>query len=106
MSQVNQDVSAVDYAVDGGLLVLIGAATVEQTGLLPGETYVFLASDPCLCRWGAGDASIADGGFGFAVGPNPVVVVCPTGVTAVNVIELSAASAATAALAISRVSAT
>lgn len=92
-----------DYSTDSGLVILIGATTVEQTGILPGETYEFLASDPCVCRWGADDASAADGGFDFVVGHVISRVRCPAGVTAINVIELSAASAATAVLAISRV---
>ena len=104
MSQVNQNVSAPKYVVDGGLLILIGAATVEQTGMLPGETYAFLATDPAVCRWGADDASAADGGFDFLVPPGILVfAVCPSGDTAINVIELSAASAATAAMGVSRV---
>ncbi len=92
------------YVIDDGQLILIGAATVEQTGFEAGETYEFVASDPCLCRWGAGDATIADGGFTFCVPANlPIRAVCPSGISAVNVIELSAASAATAALAVSKV---
>jgi hypothetical protein len=94
---------SINYKTDGGLLVLIGAATVEQTGLVSGEIYEFVASWPCLCRWGADDASIADGGFDFAVPAGGMVVSqCPEGVTAINVIELSAESNAAAALAISQ----
>jgi hypothetical protein len=97
------------YATDGGLLVLVGAATVEQTGMKPGRTYEFVMSDTngvtALCRWGADDASIADGGFDFAVPSGAVVrAVCPTGDSAINVIEAEAGATATAALLISEVS--
>ncbi len=89
------------YTVDGGLIVLIGAATVEQTGFSAGQTYEFLASDPCLCRWGAGDATIADGGFDFACPAGSIIrAVCPSGDSAINVIEMTSASDGAATLAI------
>jgi len=93
------------YARDGGLLVLLGAATVEQTGMVAGRTYEFAADDgAALIRWGAGDASIADGGFDFCVPRNCTVrSTCPAGVTAVNVIEANAGSVATATLTIADV---
>ncbi len=92
------------YAVDGGLIILIGAATVEQTGMIGSQVYQFTASDPCLCRWGADDASIADGGFDFAIGAGETMeAVCPPLDTAINVIELSSGSATAATLAISRI---
>jgi hypothetical protein len=96
------------YTPEGGLLVLVGATTVEQTGMKPGETYEFAMSDAngvaALCRWGGDNASAADAGFDFAV-PSGAVVrsVCPTGDTAINVIEAEAGASATAALLISRV---
>ena len=83
---------------------MIGAATVEQTALIGGELYEFVASDPCLCRWGADDATIADGGFDFAVPANfPIRARVPFSITAINVIEASAASAATAVLLMSKI---
>ena len=93
-----------DYAVDGGTIILITAATVEQTGMRAGATYDFVATGgTALCRWGAGDATIADGGFDFAVPPGVVVsAICQTGDTAINVIEAESGSSATAVLAISR----
>ena len=94
-----------NYVVGGGLLILLGATTVEQTGLLPGHEYDFVATGgTALCRWGAGDASIADAGFDFSVPPGAVVRArCPTGVTAINVIEAEAGSTATAVLTVGRV---
>lgn len=96
---------ATKYAVDGGLLVAIGATTVEQTGLLPGHIYEFAAiGGMALCRWGADAAATADAGFDFAVpAGGKVRARCPTGDTAINVIEAEASSTATATLAISRV---
>lgn len=100
MAQPNR----LDYFPQGGLLVLITAATVEQTGMLPGALYEFVASDPCLCRWGADNATIADGGFDFAVPAGAVIrAYCPVGDTAINVIEATSASDGAATLLISRV---
>jgi hypothetical protein len=96
-----------DYVADGGLLILLGAATVEQTGMLPGHTYEFSVSDAngvsALARWGTDDAAIADGGFDFAIPSGTTVRSrCPTGVTAINVIEAEAGASATAAVIIAR----
>lgn len=93
------------YAIDGGDIVLLGAATVEQTGLVAGRTYEFVVvGGLALFRWGADDASIADGGFDFAVPEGAVVrSVCPDGDTAINVIEGDGSSTATAAVFISLV---
>ena len=94
------------YAVDGGFIVLLGAITVEQTGMLPGETYEFKAFDGnALCRWGTDAASAADGGFDFGVRRNGDVVrvLCPAGITAINIIEATVDSSATAAVAIARI---
>ncbi len=92
------------YAKDSGKLVLITAATVEQTGLTAGRTYEFVASWPCVCRWGADDASIADGGFDFAIPAGGTVrAICPSGDSAINVIEASSESNAAATLLISEV---
>lgn len=96
------------YKRAGGLLVLLGAATVEQTGMVAGRTYEFVTAgdsgDTALVRWGADDASIADGGFDFAVPVGAVIrSVCPAGVTAVNIIEAEAGTSATAAVLIAEV---
>lgn len=93
------------YAAGGGLLVLLGASTVEQTGMLPGHVYEFVSTGgTALCRWGASDAAIADGGFDFSVPPGAVVRArCPTGTTAINIIEAEAGSTATAVVTIARV---
>ena len=98
--------SSAEYVQSGGKLVLIGSTTVEQTGLVAGRTYEFVAIDGgALCRWGAADAVIADGGFDFAVPKNggPVRSVCPAGASAINVIESDGASVATAVLLIAEV---
>lgn len=94
---------ALKYKADGGLLVLLGATTVEQTGMKAGTSYEFSVSDAngvtALVRWGADDASAADAGFDFAV-PSGTTVrsVCPSAVTAVNIIEAEAGTSATAAV--------
>ncbi len=95
-----------NYATDGGLLVLITAASVEQTGLKAGEVYEFVASWPCVVRWGADDATIADGGFDFACPAGSVIrATCPYGDAAVNVLEASAESNTDATLLISHLKA-
>ncbi len=94
------------YVAGGGLLILLGAATVEQTGLLPGAKYEFKSADGnALIRWGTEDASAADGGFDFCVRRNgdSIRAMCPPGITAVNVIEATVDSSATAAVLMSRI---
>jgi hypothetical protein len=93
------------YIRDGGKLVLLGAATVEQTGLIAGNTYEFTAvGGTALLRWGADDATIADGGFDFALSPgNTIKAVCPAGDSAINIIEAEAGTTATAAVLIAQV---
>jgi hypothetical protein len=93
------------YKASGGLLVALGASTVEQTGIVAGRTYEFQSTGgSALVRWGAADAVTADGGFDFAVcRNNPIRAVAPAGVTAVNIIEAEASSAATAVVLISEV---
>ena len=67
------------------------ATTAEQTGMKPGATYEFTCTAACVARWGADDASAADGGFDFAVPTGAVVrSVCPTGDTAINIIRVAA----------------
>ncbi len=100
------------YVAAGGLLVLLGAATVEQTGLVAGRTYEFTVSSAgtagagggALARWGASDASIADGGFDFAIPSGSAIrSVCPAGITAINIIEAEGGTVATAVVLISEV---
>lgn len=93
------------YFLSGGILVLIGATSVEDTNFKAGETYDFTATGgTALCKWGPDNATIADGGFDFAVPPGAVVrATCPTGISALNVIEGEAGSTATAVLVAGRV---
>jgi hypothetical protein len=104
---MSQNQAGFNYAVDGGLIVALGATTVEQTGMLPGHTYQFSVSDAngvtALARWGADDASAADAGFDFAIPSGAIIeAVCPTGVTAINIIEAEAGASATAQVLIAR----
>lgn len=94
-----------DYVALAGKVVLIGAASVEQTGMLPGVEYEFVAIDgPCVCRWDTTDAAPADGSFTFAVVEgSPVRSTCPAGNTLLNVEEATSASVATAVLLISQI---
>jgi len=89
----------------GGQLILITAASVEQTGLLPGALYEFTAhGGGALCRWDTTAATIADGGFTFCVSAGETKRVrCPAGNTLLNVIEMDADSAAAATLILSEV---
>ena len=93
------------YVVDGGLVVLLGATTVEQTGLQPGATYEFVATGgAALVRWGADNASAADNGFDFCIPSGGLMIgTCPTSVTAVNIIEANADSTAAAVVTIARI---
>ena len=93
------------YVADSGLVVLLGAATVEQTGMVAGQVYEFTSTGgTAICRWGADDASAADGGFDFAVPPGAVVrAICPSGDSAINIIEAEAGSTATAVVTITKV---
>ena len=94
------------YVAGGALLVLITSASVEQTGLVAGRTYEAVAIDGgALIKYGTDAATIADGGFDFAVPKNapPMRFVMPAGVTLINVIESDGGSVATAVLLISEV---
>jgi len=93
------------YEPLGGFVVLITAASVEQTALEAGETYDFVAvGGTALCRWDTTAAAAADGSFTFAVPPGTVVLVKnPANNTLLNVIEAETGSTATAALLISKV---
>lgn len=92
---------------NGGIKVAVGATTVEITSLLPGRRYMVVhsaggdaavtQSGGAVVRWGADDASSANGGFDFAIPAGGIVLVRAPGTTA-NVIEMDNTSAATAAL--------
>lgn len=84
----------------GSKTVVFSDVTAEQTGMIPGRLYRFTAiGGQALVRWGADDATAADGGYDFAVVPGDAVVTrCPEGTTAFNVIESDAGSIATATL--------
>lgn len=94
-----------EFVQGGGLNIAIGATTVEQTGIVPGATYMFVARLGAACvAWGADDATVADGGFDFAVPVDGVVFAqAPEGITAVNVIEAEDGSDADAVLLVARV---
>lgn len=93
------------YEALGGKVILIGAASVEETGLEPGATYDFVATGgTALCRWDTTAAAAADGSFTFACPPGAVVRVRnPANNTLLNVIEAEAGSTATAVLAVCKV---
>ena len=88
-----------------GMHVLLGATTVEQTGITAGHLYEFTANGgSALVRWGAGDAATADAGFDFCVPQNGLVrAYAPAGTTAVNIIEANAISDALATVTIADV---
>lgn len=93
------------YAPLGGLVVLIGAASVEQTGLNPGAVYEFTAvNGAAVCRWDTTDAAPSDAGFTFFVAEGEVKRVRnPSGNTLLNVEEANSVSDAAAVLLISEV---
>jgi hypothetical protein len=77
---------------------------VQEDGIDDGHLYEFVATDPCVCRWGTDAASAADSGFDFAVPAGFAIRArAPAGVGSIEVIEASAASAATAVLMISKI---
>ncbi len=101
MSYPNDEVT---YKPLGGLHILIDIAA-EQTGLLPGALYEFVAhGGAAVCRWDTTAAVAGDAGFTFCVTPGvPVRVRCPILNTAglLNVIQANADSAAAASLTLS-----
>jgi hypothetical protein len=105
MSDNIDKVGAEEYGALSGLVVLITAASVEQTGLVPGAYYEFTATGgTALCRWDTTAAAASDGGFTFAVVPGETKRVRnPVGNTLLNVIEAETGSTATAVLTVSRV---
>jgi len=87
----------------GGFIVLLGAASIEQTGLTVGRTYqLTVVGGVALVRWDTDAAVASDGNFDFAVVPGQIVEVVARS-TMLNIIELDASSTATAAVAISEV---
>jgi len=93
-----------EYVAGSGKLILVGAASVEQTGFVVGHTYEATAIDGgALIKIGTNAATIADGGFDFAVEKNggPLRFVAQD--TLYNVIESDAGSVATAVLLIAEV---
>lgn len=105
MSDTISKAGAEAYEALGGIVVLIGATSVEQGGLAPGATYEFYAQGgAAVCRWDTIDAAPSDGGFTFVVGDGETKRIRnPLGNTLLNVEELDSSSAATAVLTLSRV---
>ncbi len=89
----------------GTLAIAITAASVEQTGLIPGAYYEMTAcAGSAVCRWDTSAATVADGGATFVVPANTTRVVRnPAANTLLNVIEADASSDATALLIITLV---
>jgi len=86
-----------------GLIVLITAASVEQTGLVVGRTYQFSSvGGVALVRWDTDAAVASDSNFDFAVPPGQLVYAVARS-TMLNIIELDTSSSATAACAIAEV---
>ena len=93
----------IKYKALGGLHILITAASVEQTGIIPGATYECVAfGGAAACRWDTTAAVMGDAGFTFVV-PEGVRmrVQAPADNTLINVIEASADSSTNAALTMS-----
>jgi hypothetical protein len=92
-----------DYLIGAGLYVLITAASVEQTGFIAGRTYEAAANGGgALVKFGTDAATIADGGFDFAV-PGGAVVRFIMQDTLLNVIEMDASSQTSASVTFSEV---
>ena len=105
MSDTISKAGSEEYEALGGLVVLITASSVEQTGLIAGAIYELSAiGGIALCRWDTTAAAASDGGFTFAVADGETKRVRnPDSNTLLNVIEADASSSATAVLVISRV---
>jgi hypothetical protein len=88
------------FVRSGSKTVVFSDVTAEQTGMIAGRLYRFSCiGGQALVRWGADDATVADGGYDFAVVPGAYIDVrCPPATTAFNVIESDAGSIATATL--------
>jgi len=100
MTDTIQKVGTEEYQALGGFVVLLGAVSVEQTGLEAGRVYEFtVTGGTALCRWDTTAAAATDGSFTFSVVPNTNIrVKCPIGNTLLNVIEAETGSTATAVL--------
>ena len=86
------------FVAAGGLVAVISDADVEQTGFKIGSYYRLTAGEAGgVGRWGATEATAADGGFDFALAPNESIVVVATA-AALSIKEFSSASASTALL--------
>lgn len=86
-------------------VVAITAASVEQTGLIPGAYYEMSAcGGSAVCRWDTSAATVADGGATFAIPAGSTrIVKNPAANTLINVIEADGSSDAAAQLVMSRV---
>ncbi len=92
-----------EYVAGSGKLILITAASVEQTGFIVGRTYEAVANGGgAAVKIGTNAATIADGGFDFVV-PAGSRMRFVAQDTLYNVIELDADSATAATLGISEV---
>jgi len=100
MTDTLSKVGSEEYQAIGGFVVLLGATSVEQTGLEAGRVYEFsVTGGTALCRWDTTAAAASDGSFTFAVVPNTYLrVKCPIANTLLNVIEAETGSTATAVL--------
>ena len=93
----------INFKALGGLIVLLGATTVEQTGLVVGRTYQFtVVGGVALVRLDTDAAVASDGNYDFAVVPGEVVYAVAR-TTFCNIIELDSSSTATAAVSIAEV---
>lgn len=91
------------YVAGSGKLVLVTAASVEQTGFIVGRTYEAVSNGGAAAvKIGTDAATIADGGFDFVV-PLGGTVRFVAQDTLYNIIELDADSATAATLGISEV---
>jgi hypothetical protein len=62
------------YVALGGQVILLGAASVEQSGFVAGRTYEFTVIGGCaLVRNDTTAAVASDGGFDFAVPEGAVI---------------------------------
>ena len=86
------------YKPLGGLIIALSDTGVEQTGMIPGAVYEFVAvGGSAVARWDTTTAAASDGGFTFFIPQNtPIRVRCPLGNTLLNVIEANADSTAAA----------
>lgn len=105
MSNKITEAGALVYDPLGGIHILITAASVEQTGLVGGAYYEFVAHGAAAaCRWDTTAAAMADAGFTFVIAEGESKIVKnPAGNTLINVIEAGADASTNAALTMTRV---